>query len=80
MYFVIIKQLPRSEKIQGLNGIWTHDLHVTGMMLYQLSYNDIRYNHQNSYFYFLQFRFLPDCSFLDKMLDELLRTLIQILP
>ena len=25
-------------KSQGFNGIWTHDLHDTGAMLYQLSY------------------------------------------
>ena len=28
----------RPEKIQDFNGVWTHDLAITGAMLYQLSY------------------------------------------
>ena len=29
----------KPEKIQGFNGIWTHDLRVIGALLYQLSYD-----------------------------------------
>ena len=34
---------PEKKKIQGFNGIRTHDLRVTGALLYQLSYEAIHW-------------------------------------
>ena len=48
MFAIDYKQLQRSRKnIKGFNGIWTHDLRVTGVTLYQPSYEATHWEQVN---------------------------------
>ena len=49
------------KKKQGFNGIWTHDLLDTGVMLYQLSYEATHWE-QGQFIEFISSRAVKSCE------------------
>ena len=56
-------------KNQGLNGIWTRDLHDTGAMLYQLSYEATHWE-RGQLIEFISSRALPMCGFIAQLVEH----------